>query len=444
MNRMQLALLAFASTCMFAQSPDYGGPPLLGDGEPPSNTQPVTQTGFRPYVIFNQIYDSGAAIGRTNPYSPLDDSGAFGVETDVGLSGYQRWNHTLLHLDYRGDFRRFTQKTIYDGSDQSIDLRILHSIASHARLSFKESAGTLANGFGGAWGLGFVDPDSRSVPSQELSANRVNYFDTQAVFTYQKSARLAFSATADGFLVHRQFSTLFGETDYSARGEMAYRISRHTTIGAEYSYVHFAMNRFLGLADVHTLAFDYATRISRTFEVAVQMGVSRAETLGVVTVNIDPVVAAIIGQTTGFETAYERAHLPTLTARGAKNIGRGMVQIQYLHGITSGNGLWSASTTNGVTGSYAYAGIRRWNFQVAFGYSNLANLLRSAGSYGGYNGAASAARVVGKNCQLITRFDWRQYDVSPTGVSDVLTAANRAYYRATIGIAFAPGDRPLI
>jgi hypothetical protein len=435
MISIRLTLLAGISACVFAQSPEYNGPAILGTGESSSNSRETIQTGFRPYILFNQVYDSGLLINPTSPNATQDVAAGYGAEAEVGLTGYHHWQRTLLELNYRGDFRRYSQDTIYNGTDQYLDLRIKQRVTRRLTVSVKEKAGTFANNFGG--GLGFASPNLQSTPSQELASNRVNYFDTEGVASYQLSRRLAVVGSASGFLVERQSATLFGESGYLARGDVIYRLTRRTTIGAEYDFNHIALSNYLGTADVQTVAVNYAIRLSRTWEIATRIGTSRAETQGVTAVNIDPAVAAIIGRSSGFETVYEVRRVPVLSGRVVKNMGRATIQVEYVRGITPGNGLGVASQTTGFNARYAFSGIGRWNFEATVGSTRMEYLVQSTTNYQGYSGGVSISRQVERNCRVVARFDVRQYDVT------LLTTPDRTFYRATIGVAFSPGDRRL-
>ena len=49
-----------------------------------------------------------------------------GGEAAVGLYGYHGWKHTVLGVNYRGDYRRYNRKTGYDGTTQLLTFGLTH------------------------------------------------------------------------------------------------------------------------------------------------------------------------------------------------------------------------------------------------------------------------------------------------------------------------------
>src|SRR5204863_5375798 len=148
-----------------------------------------------------------------------------------------------------------------------------------------------------------------------LFDGRTLFLDTMADVTYQKTARLSFNFGGDGFLTRRRSSALYGVTGYRARGDMAYRTTRHATSGIAYDFTHFEFTKGFGGSDIHTLQLVQSFRIGRYWELAMKAGGSRVETLGLAQVTFDPVIAAITGRSTGVEVAYRITWAPSVDVR---------------------------------------------------------------------------------------------------------------------------------
>lgn len=435
MTATRIGIFFYVSSCGFAQFAQLGGPSTLSSGNPPTNTQPQVQTGFTPFISFNQIYDSGLPGAVADPNSTLGNTGAFGVEAEVGIAGYHRWQRTALEIHYQGDLREYTRKTMYDGTNQFLDLSISWWLARYLNLNLKESGGSFTRGFGLPFGSEFfTSPVSESLSSPALLDNRVNYVSSEGELTYERSVRLAFSVAAEGFLLRQQSNELFGIGGYLARAAATYRLSRHATIGGEYDFTHFGITTHLGAADLQMVGVNYAALLSRTWEVALRAGAVRAEMRSSVPISSDPAVAGITGRQTGFETAYQLNNSSSIAARIAKNTRYALLQVEYERGLSPGNGLWVASTIGGVHASYTYTGIRRWSVETACGYSSMTNVFRSVQQYHGYNGDVSVSRLLEKHVRMIARIDLRQYDVT------TFLLPNRMFYRITLGVSFHPGS----
>jgi hypothetical protein len=85
---------------------------------------------------------------------------------------------------------------------------------------------------------------------------------------------------------------------------------------------------------------------------------------------------------------------------------------------------------------FNYNGWRTVSFQGGIGYSKFASLTQNIGNYRNYSAGGGATIKVNRNFSMIARLDGRRYDISQT-------VYHRLAYRATLGIAWSPGDYPL-
>jgi hypothetical protein len=138
----------------------------------------------------------------------------------------------------------------------------------------------------------------------------------------------------------------------------------------------------------------------------------------------------------GFEAVHSVEYLPALAARISHSFNHGIAEVRYSRDVNPGNGLFLTSKNETAEAVYSYSGLRRWNFGVNFGLSDLEGLTQELGSYRGYTGGAGLTRYIGKNVHLIARIDGRRFDTTATDF-------RRLMYRATLGMAFASGDVPL-
>jgi hypothetical protein len=425
-----LALPAFAQ---------YAGPAILSRGEAPSATQ-SPELSFRPYVEVTGLYDTGlAGVGGANQQGQLGNLAAEGVMLTGGINGSHSWRHTKVGLDYQGSLRHYTQKTYYDGSDQSLMLGVVTQPTRHTLLSLRETAGLFSRSFG-LIGLPQAlpfDPSRSYIPTTDFFDNRTMYLSTQADFTLQKSTRLSFNVGGDGFLVRRRSTALAGVTGASARGDVQYRLSRRSTAGVNYSYTRFDFNHVFGATDLHTLTLSYAIRISRTLELGAEAGAVRAEMKFIQTVPVDPLITQLLGITQGIQVANPTNYLPTMQARLTKSIAHGAFYVTAGRMMTPGNGLFLTSSMITVSGGYTYTGLRRWSMGANVGYQTGRSLLNISGTYGGTSGGFTVSRQLARSFHGIASVNARKYN------SATFSNYNRVIHEARIGFGFAPGDVPL-
>jgi hypothetical protein len=382
------------------------------------------------------VYDSGivpVSVASTGGTSFSDE---YGVELNLGAYVYHTWKHTTLGLDYRGDFRHYEPVSYYDGTDQFLSLILTHKPSKHVEFTLRSQAGTYSWNVLQPSALGLIAGNYLQTPQNDLFYNPVIFLSTAGDLTYRKSARLSFNLGGEGDVVRRRSSALYGVISYSARGDMEYRATRHTTLGADYHYTHFDFNHMFGATNIHSVGLNYSLQLAKHTQLSVRAGGARVETSNLMQVAIDPAIAAIIGQTVGIQAAYHLNYTPDVSARLINSFQRSQFTVSYINGVTPGNGVYLTSRTQAGTASYHYTGVRYWNFAVDGNYSRLSTIAQSLGTFTTYGAGAGATRELGKGFHAVVRFDVLRYDI-------VSNRFLHTEYRTSVGFTFSPGDVPL-
>jgi len=428
----RLLLLFVLTATMYGQ---YTGPAMLTRGEMPSFMQSM-KVDFRPYLQLNGIYDTGM-VGVTG------DSGAgtnvYGVEASFGIYGVHRSKRSSLGLDYRGNLRHYAKSSYFDGSDHTISLGLALQTSRHSRLNIRESAGTFTRSFGmfAYGGAGTFDPTLGYLPANDYFDNRTDFLSNQVDFVYQKSARLSFSAGGDLYLVHYRSKALHGLTGTGARGDISYRISRHSSLSLGYNYSRYTFSGDVGGTDLHSLVASYGVRLGRDIEIAVYGGAVRAESQFLRLIGLDPAIAALLGTRTQLALTYRRDNGVQTGARLVRHFRHSQLSFNGSRGITPGNGVFLTSQVTSGSAGYSYSGLRRWNVGAGVSYSRSEAISDITGNYNNLSGGLGATRQLAHGCHLSLRWDVRQYNSGTFGRYD------RLLYRATVGLAFTPKDIPL-
>jgi hypothetical protein len=397
------------------------------------------QIDFRPFLQLTGLYDTGLSGVTVNSHGQLADDHSFGVEASGGISGLHSWKHTKLGLDYRASIRHYSKVTYYDGTDQSLMLGIGHQLTRHTTVSLREQAGIFTRNFGSLGLLPTVpfDPVQSYVPTTDFFDNRTLYVSTQADLAIHKSTRLSFDFGGDQFLVRRRSSALYGERGESARGDVQYRISRHSTIGVAYTFTHFGYTGIFSSTDLHGGVATFNTRITRNVELSLYGGVFRAETKFVQNVPVSPVIAALLGITSGTAVIHSVIIAPNAGARVSRTFHSGVLYITGGESILPGNGLFLTSKTTSVFGGYSFTGLRRWSFNAGAGYNRSNSIGNVTGNYGGYSGSLSASRRLAASTHFVVLANANRYQ------SGDFHNYNRVIYSIRVGLGFTPGDVPL-
>lgn len=416
----------------------YAGPAVLSRGEAPA-AMATPQIDFRPFLTVTGTYDTGLSGVSVNSQGQLANSNSYGIQFTGGVSGVHSWKHTRIGLDYTGSLNHYLQKTFYDGTNQALSLGILHQFSRRLALNLRESAGMFSQNYS-ALGLARTVPFDSSqsyVPVTDFFDNRTLYATTQADLVYQKNARLSFDVGGDGFLNERRSNALYSAKGGAARMNTQYRLSRRTTVGAQYSYTYYTFTGVSGSSNMHSTIGTFATRLSRWWEFTGDAGVARVESRFDELVPLDPVVARLLGYSAGLQIVYSIEYVPTFTGRLSRTFRRGVFWVNGGRSVTPGNGLFLTSKMINAGLGYSYTGLRRWSFSAQATYGRGNSLGNVVGTYGDISGGVSVSRQIMRSLHLVAGADVRRYQ-SPTYV-----LYNRTVYDAHIGLGFAPGAIPL-
>lgn len=433
--RTTLLLGCVGSLMAQATTDEYGGPAILSRGEMPNAATPAPVT-FRPFIGLNGVYDNGLIPVSVTPQGQIPNDNLFGAELNLGLYGYHNWKRTTVALDYKGDFRHYSQKSYYDGTDDILSLIVTHQPSKHIKFTLRNAVGTYSRNYFLSGDLGLIDPNYLQLPQNDIYDNRVIFLSTAADVTYRRSSRLSFNFGAEGDLIRRRSSALYGVSTGTARADTEYRVTRHSTIGADYRFTHFQYTKGFGSTDIHSVGINYSAMLSRHTQFSTRIGAARVESLSLEQVQLDPVIAVLLGQSYGIQAAYRVNYGPDMMARLTYTLKRSTLDLSYTNGISPGNGVYLTSRMQNGRVAYSYTGIRYWNFGVDASYGRLSALVQNLGAYDSYGGGAGVTRELGKGLHAVARMDARHYNISGPQF-------RHNEYRATVGLTYSPGDVPL-
>ncbi len=437
MKRLILLGATVALVAGIAQEVEYQGPTILSRGLGTALQGGGSLLRLRPFLSITGIYDTGLTAVAVDESGRIPQENLFGGDLQFGAVGYRGWRHSLLGLDYRGDVRHYNRKSYYDGSDHTLTLGFSHQPTRRLALTLREAAGTSTRNYGMYSGYLYFDPAFADVPANELFNGRVYYASTLGDLTYLKSQRLSFNLGGSGLVVRRRSSALIGVTGWTGRADVQYRLSRTAAIGVDYNFTHYEFTHAFGASDLHTAALNLSLRLGRSWDFGLQAGGARVETLGLRRVAVDPIVAAIIGRTTGIEAVYRLNYVPAGEARLSRTFRRSTLSFNYSAGVSPGNGIYLTSRQQGAGFTYSHTAFRRWNFGMSGGYATYSSLSQEIGKYQGYNAGAGFTCQLNTWMHIVGRYDARQYEVEHGRL------LRRIMHSASLGIAFSPGELPL-
>lgn len=420
-----------------AQLSDYLGPGVLTGGAGTIGNRSGEQVDLRYYIDVNGIYDNGIQPISVDSKGNLTQVGALaGVEAMIGAYGSHSWQTSLLGLDYRGDFRDYTSDSYYDGSDHNLTIGYTYQKSRRLYFDVRGLGGTYSNFLGGVPGSIVTIPNAINTPTLLLFDNRTDYLQGDAGVTYLLSARASFTATGEGFYVHRQSSELIGMDGYGARGRFSYRLSRISTAGGEYDRFHYQYPNYFGNSDINSYNLFFATQLSRLWTFSLQGGAYQVSTVGVQSVALSPSVAAILGVPNVTETFSAHDWLPAGEARLNRKFKQANLSFVYARTMAPGNGVYLTSRSQSGTGAYSYTGLKNFAFTIGGGYWTLSSVGQGLKPYQTFTGSTSLTYNLTHSLHAVARYDLRQQEITIAGF-------RATSYRLTLGLAFSPGAVPL-
>lgn len=430
-----VAALAVASSA-WAQRVEYGGPTILSRGAGVLMRGGGEPIRLRPYVRLTGFYDSGLTPFSLDPQGQVPEVSHYGAAVEFGVLGYRQWRRTVVGADYRGNYRHYPAQTYFNGTDHHLALGVVHQASRSVVISLREQAGLFSRSFGIPDAQGFLDPYFSPTPRNELFDARTYYLSTLGDVTFQLGRNWSSNLGGSGFVVRRRHAALIGVEGWSARGDLARRIGRNHAVGFDYDYVHFGFTRLFGSADAHGVSFDWAARLGRRWDFGLRGGALRLEMQGLRRVTLDPIVAAILGQTTGVEAFHRITWVGRGDVRLSRTFRRSRLGLYYSRGIHPGNGIFLTSGAETAGVDFSYTGLRKWNLGASAGYSRLSSLSEQLGRYVSYHAGGGAGYQIFRSTYFTARADVRNFEIQGSSF-------RRTTYHVSVGLAFSPGEIPL-
>jgi hypothetical protein len=435
------SLLLIAAPWLMAQATDqssYQGPGISSPGVGTVGSRSGEQVDLRYYLGVSGIVDSTIAPFVTDSKGNLIHTPyLYGVEVDGGVYGVHSWKRSQLGLNYAGSYSRYFDKyDTYSSTNHALTLGYTDQISRRLKLDLRESAGSLTYGTGQVANAASTDLNSSFTPVARLFDTRTYYVQSSVSATYFQTARISYTASVSAFLQDLKSQGLSNAWGYSFNGNMMRRMSKSSTVGVTYAYSHFEFPGFSSKSNSHAFQGLYATGLGRFWTLSIEAGATVTQGESLVTFALNPVLAAIFGQSTvtgisSFKTIY-----PSGTVTLRRQFRRASLGFNYYRGVNSGNGVYTTGRLDNASASISYTGLRKLNLGADGSYYALKSIGQNLDSYWQYSAGAGISYALGRNMHLSLRYDYRDQQI------DINNYKHHGS-RATLGLNFSPGSLPL-
>lgn len=427
-------LLAVPS--LFAQG-GYSGPAVSSRGMGQAGARGSEPISIRPYASVNAVADTGTlAVITDADGKPATISTLYGVEANVGAYGSRLWRATRLGLDYQGNYRHYNSNTFFNGSDHLLQLDYSRQVNRRTGIQLRGAGGTSSRTVGGVFGFQAFDASFLGIPANDIFDNRSYFADVSGSLSRTIGGRNSVNLGAGAFGVRRQSKFLVGVNGYRAMGDFSRQISRRSTIGVGYSYIHVDYPRVFGEADIHSLQANFSRQLGRAWSFSMGVGAFRSDMSGTRTVILDPLIAELLG-TAGGREAFNTINVSPMINVGIGWTGRlSAFNVGYMRGANPGNGVLLVNSQEAVNASYTYNVSRKASVSGRFGRSTMKGMGGYGGDFSTYFGGAFFSYVLRDGLQFTSGVDYRKFDSNSSGF-------NRNGMRAMVGVAYSGGELPI-
>ena len=403
---------------------EYTGPAVLSRSYSISQSLVPEQIKWNESIGFSGVYDTG--INGTANADGSTGSGAVltGAMLSWALSGRHYFHRDVVSFGYTGNYSRYNGSGGYSGSNQSLSGGYAHTLTRRMRLNLGGNGSILSQN--SVLENQPVGPQTIANISVASSPN-IQIFDTgtkqmtlQADLTWQESARLSFSMGTSYFGVERDSPLLLGTTGEQARGDVNYRLTSRTTIGAYYSYNHYLYPHGVGNTATDTFGAIYSYAFNRTTQLRFRGGLSVVQSLGLVTVPIPPAIAVLLGAGSGLIDSYATYRTTDFSVQLVRDFRGGRTaSIAYARGISPGNGVFQTSQQETISGNVSAKVLRSYSLNIGGGRDTLKaatlSVVQNLGAYQSEYALLSLGRSYRRGIGASLSVEYRHFNLAVPG-----------------------------
>lgn len=440
-----LGLLTLASVSLASAQDDegeYQGPTILDRAGPSVGQRGGQAVDFRPYGDIEGVYDSGL-VGVVPAANGQYGVGAEGILAGFGLMGNRNWEHDSLSVDYRGTYTYYQPNVGFNGLSQYLGLNYTHHFSERLKLNLRENGGITRYAFGELTYLPLQNSDLVGVPANQLFDVPTYFSQTGVDLTYNFTRRLSLDVGGDGFIISYGNTgnaanqlALIGVAGGTGRANLAYRLTKRQTVSVGYGFNHYSYTNAFGNVQFQSVGLGYAVAISKTWQLATEIGGYRVQSLTLTQVPVDPAIAAIVGSEYATVVSRPVQFMPMYEAALTHTFAHSSLAFNYSKTIAPGNGAYLTSKTQSAGVNFSYLGSRRLATSLIAGYSDMSAIGQQIGLFRMEYAGCGLTYKLYDAVHLELRYDYRHFN---TGVANYLTNESRV----SVGLAFSPGPTPL-
>ena len=414
----------------------FGGPAILSNAGSPIGRAGGGPMAFRVYGSILGRYDTNLGISET-----ADANTALrnltGGQAGWGVFGVHQGQEYLVGLDYHGSYRRYSKGGSRNGDNHFATLNFVYQLSPRTEIFISPGAASYSFAQAGVPSSLLGNSLTRfNDPLNDPFDTRSNAVHASGGVAHMLADRTQISFHGSGFYVRRDNPALVDSQ--GAVGGVSYRhmLGPNKAIGATYNYLFFFFPGGFGESKLHLATIDYSHQLSEVWNLQLSAGGFRSENERLTQVALDPLLAAITGQSTLLQAFRGVSYQPLIQATIARQFQRGSLSFFYNRTIHPGNAFLTTAVNERGGTQYSYTATERLNFGFTVNAQRSSALVQNVGRYTSIGGGVGINYRLWRFIHLTARTDIRRWKIrgAPLDQDRVSVMA---------GLTFSPGDRPL-
>ena len=398
------------------QKQEYSGPAVLSRSYSINQLVTPKQLTWSESVGVSTSHDVG--IGQPGPNGAVGAGGTLqGTTVNWSMSGGHTFGHDTLHIGYAGSMAYYPDSSLYTGANHSLSATYAHVVSRRISLGMSFSGSVFsANAALQSPAVGpetIANANLATSPSIAIFDTGSKQMNIGANLGWQLNSRLSFTYSGSYFGVERNSAALLGVSGKQAGASGNYRLTRKTTIGASYSYSQYVYPHGSETSDVQSVSLIYSYALNRSTQVRFNGGLSREESLGLQVVPINPIIAALLGVSSGVIDAYQSYRGTNVSAQLIHDFRKGRTaSFSYARGITPGNGLSQTSQQETMSLSGGARIFRTYGLSARLSRDSLTSLTQNVGQYRTETAQLSISRAYKKGVGVNFSINYSYFEIA--------------------------------
>jgi len=395
----------------------YAGPTVLSRSYSVNQSIMPRDLTWKESASVSSSYDTGLTQVAPNGGSS-SESELQGTQIGWALSGGKvLGGHDQFGLNYSGGMTYYPGSSFYTGANHTLAANFSHVISKRLRLGVNVVGSDLSANSA----LQNLTPGPATIANVDLATSPgIAVVDTgskqytaAANLSWQLTGRLSFSFNGSTFGVTRNSAALYGVTGEQTGAQGTYRLTKKITVGGSYGYSEYVYPHGTGTSDTQSAGGIFSYALNSSTQLRFNGGLSRVESLGLQTVPLSPLIAALLGETTGIIDAYQTFRSTDVSAQLVRDFHRyGSLSFSYARGVTPGNGLFQTSEQESMSVGGNRKVLRDYRLSMSAGRDKLISVTQNLGQYTSEYASLSLGRSYKKGVGVSFSVSYRHFEIA--------------------------------